>query len=232
MKHFPKVDYCIACLSLSFTHFYIMHTRGSGPSSNTEASVRANGKRKTPGGNNSASRNKSTGKKGKASSSGIPDLEINEETMSFYKAMQAKLNAEKRAAAASQDEGELFSITVTCYDSETFIAIRQRNKALMEEEGDEDDINLEEESPPPKRIRTETLVLDEDEAEIASGLRPLPETSRHATQLEKDKTTIEDAESAGAESESNVEGNGGVGGAVDDYSGGGGTGFENNGACF
>ena len=88
-----------------------MHTRGSGPSSNSETSGNVNGKRKYPTGNKSASRkNKPTGKKGKASSSTIPriqDLEINEETMSFYNAMQAKLKADKKAATASQEEGKL-----------------------------------------------------------------------------------------------------------------------------
>lgn len=40
--------------------------------------------------------------------SGAPDLEITEENMEFYKAMEAKLEARKRAAATSQDEGKLF----------------------------------------------------------------------------------------------------------------------------
>jgi hypothetical protein len=34
-------------------------------------------------------------------------LEITEENMAFYKSMQAKLKAGKKAAAASQDEGKL-----------------------------------------------------------------------------------------------------------------------------
>ena len=87
-----------------------MHTRGSGQSSNFETSGNVNGKRKTPAGNKSVTRNKPTGKKSKASSSafsGIHDLQINDETMSFYKAMQAKLRADKKNAAASQDEGKL-----------------------------------------------------------------------------------------------------------------------------
>jgi hypothetical protein len=72
----------------------------AGPSSNPEASGNVTGKRKSTGRNKSASRNKPTGKKGDA-------LEINEENMAFYKAMQAKLKAEKKTAAASQDEGKL-----------------------------------------------------------------------------------------------------------------------------
>ena len=100
----------------------------------------------------------------------------------------------------------------------------------MEEEADDDEED-ELNSRPSKKICTEAMVLDDEEAEIASGLRPLREASRDASQLEKDKTISEDVDSAGAESEGNAEGNGGVGGAVDDYSGEGGTGFENNGAC-
>jgi hypothetical protein len=83
-----------------------MHTRGSGQSSNSETSGNVNGKRKTPAGKKSVTR---TGKKSKVSSafSGIHDLQINDETMSFYKAMQAKLRADKKTAAASQEEGKL-----------------------------------------------------------------------------------------------------------------------------
>ena len=97
----------------------------------------------------------------------------------------------------------------------------------MDKEADEEEEDEDEElyTQPSKKQRTETMVLDEEEAEIASGLCPVHETSRGALQLEKD------VDSAGAESEGNGEGDGGVGGAVDDYSGDRGTGFENNGAC-
>lgn len=101
----------------------------------------------------------------------------------------------------------------------------------MEEEADDDEEDEELYSHPPKKRRTEPMVLDEEEAEIASGLRPVHETRQDASQLQMNKTISEDVDSAGAESEGNVEANGGVGGAVDDYSGDGGTGFENNGAC-
>jgi hypothetical protein len=101
----------------------------------------------------------------------------------------------------------------------------------MEEEADDDKEDEELNSGPSKKRRREHMVLDEEEEEIASGLRPSHETSRDASQLEKDKTISEDVDSAGAESEGNVEVNGAVGGAVDDFSGDGGTGFENNGAC-
>jgi hypothetical protein len=70
--------------------------------SDSKASGSVTGKRKTTGGNKS---NKATGKKGNASST--PDLELNEENMAFFKAMQARLKAEKKSAAASQDEGKL-----------------------------------------------------------------------------------------------------------------------------
>lgn len=78
---------------------------GSGLSSKSKASSTVNGKRKAPGGNKSSSQNKPAGKKGNASSSvlGSPDLEITEENMSFYKAMEAKL----KAAASLQEEGKL-----------------------------------------------------------------------------------------------------------------------------
>lgn len=95
----------------------MMQTRRSGPSSNAETSGAVNAKRKAPGGNMSA---KQAGKKRNASSSVFSvtsDLEINEENMTFYKAMQAKLKAEKKAAAASQDEGKLLWFTISCSDS-------------------------------------------------------------------------------------------------------------------
>jgi hypothetical protein len=73
--------------------------------SDSKASGSVTGKRKPTGGNKSGSRNKATGKKDNASST--PDLEINEENMAFFKAMQAKLKAQKESGAASQDEGKL-----------------------------------------------------------------------------------------------------------------------------
>jgi hypothetical protein len=92
----------------------------------------------------------------------------------------------------------------------------------MDEEANEDEGDEDMCSPSPKRIRTEPLALDDEEAEIASGLRPVHGTSQVASQLEEDKTMGQDDDSAGAEDEAD---------AVNEYSGDGGTGFENNGAC-
>ena len=79
-------------------------------SSNAKASST---KGKTPtGGNRSTGKGKQSGKKTTSSSassnSGTPELEITQENMAIYKAIQAKLKAEKKAAAASHDEGKLF----------------------------------------------------------------------------------------------------------------------------
>jgi hypothetical protein len=87
-----------------------MNTRRLGQSSNStsKASATAHGKRKAPGGNKSVSQKKATGQKGNTStSSAAHDLEITEENMAFYKAIQAKLKAEKKTVAASQNEGKL-----------------------------------------------------------------------------------------------------------------------------
>jgi hypothetical protein len=77
--------------------------------STSKASI-VNAKKK--GGNRPASnniQNKPTGKMGAASSSKKKsDYEITEDNMEIYKAIQAKLDAEKRAKAASQNEGKLF----------------------------------------------------------------------------------------------------------------------------
>ena len=79
-----------------------MKPSGSGSSSSTtKSSGNVNLKRKPP-----APRNKPSGKKSNTSSSGKYDLEITEENMAFYKAMQAKLKDGKKAAAASQGEGK------------------------------------------------------------------------------------------------------------------------------
>lgn len=97
-----------------------MNTRGSGSSSNSttsKSSGAASAKRKASGGETSGSRNKPTGKKRNITSSGTHDLEINEQSMAFFKAMQAKLKAQKKAAAASQDDGKLIYITASCSDS-------------------------------------------------------------------------------------------------------------------
>jgi len=89
--------------SPTFQYLFIMNPSGSGSSSSTrKSSGNDNAKRKGP-----ATRNKPSGNKGNTSSSGTNELEITEETMAFYKAMEAKLKANKKAAAASQDEGKL-----------------------------------------------------------------------------------------------------------------------------
>jgi hypothetical protein len=90
----------------------------------------------------------------------------------------------------------------------------------MEAEANE---NEEEGFPPPKRIRTEAVVLDDEESEIASGLRPI---SRVGSQLDQD------VDSAGADGEGEGEESDQGEGAVDDYSGDGRNGFEDNGVCF
>jgi hypothetical protein len=82
-----------------------MNTRNARQSDSKASGSGVTGKRKQTGGIKSAPRNKATGKKDNASST--LDLEINEENMAFYKAMQARLKAEKKSAAASQDEGKL-----------------------------------------------------------------------------------------------------------------------------
>ena len=84
-----------------------MHNRKSAESSSqAKASTSSNKKRKTPDANNS-----STGKKKASTTSSLTkkyDTEITEENMAIYKAIQTKLNAEKKAAAASQRQGKLF----------------------------------------------------------------------------------------------------------------------------
>jgi hypothetical protein len=91
----------------------------------------------------------------------------------------------------------------------------------MDEEINDEEGFEEEESPPAKRLRTETIVLDEEEAEIASGLRPILGTERAAPQLEEDDTGSQNG------------GDSGEGGAVEDLRGDGyGAGFEDNGVCL
>lgn len=59
----------------------------------------------------SKTQKKTTGKKG------TPELEITEENMALYKAIQAKLKAGKKAAAVSHDEGKLLKVTTFCSHS-------------------------------------------------------------------------------------------------------------------
>jgi hypothetical protein len=90
-----------------------MQTRNlprSDPSTSQAPQSTAKPKRKAPGGR---SQNKPSGKKGPTSSvfsnkSGTPDLEITEEDMAMYRAIQAKLKGEKRTAVTAQNEGKLF----------------------------------------------------------------------------------------------------------------------------
>jgi hypothetical protein len=95
----------------------------------------------------------------------------------------------------------------------------------MQEEANEDEENQDEDSPPSKKTRTESLVLDDEEAKIASGLR---ESSRAASQLERYNRTQDGVSGMG---EGDDEGSEQGGSAVDDYSGDGVTGFEDNEVC-
>lgn len=90
----------------------------------------------------------------------------------------------------------------------------------MEEETNEDEIS-EEDFPPSKRRRTEPMVLDDEETEIASGLRPIPGTSRAVSRFEEDETQSQDGSDSGVEKE---------GDAVDGV--GLDAGFQDNGVCL
>jgi hypothetical protein len=94
----------------------------------------------------------------------------------------------------------------TCSDLYVLLAIRERNKRLME-----DDVNgpQDDDSHPTKRHRTEGMALDDEETEIASGLEPI--------HMDQDETRSQDGDVD--------EQSGG-----DDFGGDGhGTGFEDNG---
>jgi hypothetical protein len=90
----------------------------------------------------------------------------------------------------------------------------------MQEEANGDEENEEEDSRPSKKTRNESIVLDEEEAQIASGLR---ESSR---QVAMDRARSEDVDSR-MDADDDEQGEQ-VGAAIDDY---GGTEFDNNGVC-
>ena len=146
-----------------------MNARGS----TSKTSGTAHGKRKAPGGNKSTSQNKATGRKGNTSTfSGTHDVEITEENMAFFKAIQAKLKAEKKATSESQDEGKLNWIIISFWFIKSLQQFVNGTKALCRKNLMEmNEINEEEDSRPSKKTRTESIVLDEEEAEIAFGLR-------------------------------------------------------------
>jgi hypothetical protein len=100
-----------------------------------------------------------------------------------------------------------------------------------DEENDEENEDQEDDVHPRKRTRTKSMVLDDEEAEIASGLSlARPETRQDASQLELDRTRSQDVGSAGIDDENEDDVRGGEQ-AGDDYSGDGHTGFEDNGVC-
>jgi hypothetical protein len=100
----------------------------------------------------------------------------------------------------------------------------------MEEEANDDGVSEVEDSLPSKRRRIEAIGLDDEEAEIASGLRRVHDTDG-ALQLEQDKTGRQDGGSGDGEEDDEGSGKVGGTGAVDDYSGDTNTGFEDNGVC-
>lgn len=89
-------------------------TGRSVPSSSSTTRASSSVKRKAPGGHKSGS-SKKTASSSKESC--VPDFEMTEENMAFFKAIQAKVKAKKMAAAASQNEGRLFEIKTSCSDS-------------------------------------------------------------------------------------------------------------------
>jgi hypothetical protein len=104
----------------------------------------------------------------------------------------------------------------------------------MEEEDDEDNEDQEDDSQPRKRTRTKSMVLDDEEAEIATRLSlARPESRQAASQLELDKTRSQDVGSAGTDEEDEDDVRGVEHGeqAGDDNRGDGNTGFEDNGVC-
>ena len=99
--------------------------------------------------------------------------------------------------------------------------IRLQNKRLMEEEAKDDEDSEEEGSPLKKRVRTGVMVLDNDEANIASSLRPIQRKSPSISLLQESTDGSQNSGDSGKEKEE---------GTVDDYSGDRlGVVFENNG---
>lgn len=95
----------------------------------------------------------------------------------------------------------------------------------MEEEGKEDEASEGESSRPRKKKRIEPIALDNEEAEIAFGLRRNHDAGGAPSQLEQDGD-LADGEEDGDESGRGAD-------VVDDYSGDGHTaGFEDNGVCL
>lgn len=93
----------------------------------------------------------------------------------------------------------------TCSDLYLLLAIVERNKRPMEDDVEDDD------SHPTKRNRKEGMALDDEETQIASGLKPIS--------LDQDETRSQDGD---VDEQS----------GVDDFGGDGhGTGFEDNGVC-
>jgi len=91
----------------------------------------------------------------------------------------------------------------------------------MEEEAKDDEDSEEEGSPLKKRVRTGVMVLDNDEANIASSLRPIQRKRPSISPFQEGTDGNQNSGDSGKEKE---------GGTVDDYSGDGlGVVFENNG---
>jgi hypothetical protein len=88
----------------------------------------------------------------------------------------------------------------------------------MEEETNYDEGREEEDTPPvKKKQRTETMVLDDEEADLASALRPIRRTKQAESKFNDDETGSQDGGDSGV--------------AVDDFSGDGAE-FEENGVCL
>jgi hypothetical protein len=90
----------------------------------------------------------------------------------------------------------------------------------MEQEGNDDEGIQDEDIPHAKRIRMEAMVLDADEIEIASGLRPISSIHRAVSHLPEDEARNQDGDSG-------AQGEGDMGDSNDD----GAIGFEDNGVC-
>ena len=107
----------------------------------------------------------------------------------------------------------------------TSLAIRMRNRSLIEEEHESGNENFDADGPPAKKRRTSNIVLDTDEAAFASSLPPLwrtPNVERETQEGEGEGEQEQEGEGEG-EGEGDEEGNNDEQEVV---------GFLDNGVCF
>jgi hypothetical protein len=136
----------------------------------------------------------------------VGGFQFTEESLTAFKAYQKQVEEEKRASVAAQDEGKLLQkFHYFFFDSYLiYIAIRRRNRDMLEEEENQSQNEDDDEAPrPAKRTRTRnTFSMNDDETNIANALQASRRPHLQTTDLDEENDSQDNDEHRGDDDQS------------------------------